>query len=88
MPDPVPALVDLAKATPDPRAISNWLTAYLGTRPHDAKITALETLERAFEGRPGDAADLKAAALVLRIIQRLQQDLTAAGGRVAKGRKR
>ena len=79
--DPVPALIDLAKATPDPRAISNWLNAYLGTRPHEAKLTALTKLEQAFNGGPGSAADPKATAMILRIVRRTREDLEATGKR-------
>ena len=77
--DPVAALIDLTKNTPDPRAISNWLNAYLGTRPHDAKVTALEKLTSAFSGRTGGEADQRVATMVLRIIRRAQEELAAAG---------
>ncbi len=78
--DPVPALIDLAKATPDPRAIAQWLEAYLGTRPHDAKMTALEKLERELNARLGIAADAKAASMVLRIVGRVRENLAAPSG--------
>ena len=84
--DPVPALLDIAKATPDPRAVANWLNAYLGTRPHDAKVAALEKLEQAFAALAGNDTETKAAGLVLRIVRRALQDL-AAGDRARKGRK-
>ena len=79
--DPVPALIDLAKATPDPRAIANWLNAYLGTRPHDAKLAALKTLELAFSGGAGGGTDPKATAMILRIVRRTQEELGSSGKR-------
>ncbi len=73
--DPIPALLDLAKATPDPRAIANWLNAYLGTRPHEAKLEALKKLDLAFDARGDD----KAAAMILRIVRRTHEDLQTRG---------
>ena len=84
--DPVPALLDIAKATPDPRAVANWLNAYLGTRPHEAKVAALTKLEQAFNARAGNDTETKAVGLILRIVRRALEDL-AGGDRARKGRK-
>lgn len=78
--DPVPSLLAIAKQTPDPRAVMKWLDAYLGTRPHDAKVSALKGLEQTFTAL-ASGADTKAASLVLRMIQRTQGDLANKGGR-------
>ncbi len=72
--DPVPSLLAIAKQTPDPRAVMKWLDAYLGTRPHDAKLSALKGLEQTFTTL-ANGADAKAASLVLRMIQRTQSEL-------------
>ncbi|MBM3515911.1 MAG: hypothetical protein FJX59_19675 [Alphaproteobacteria bacterium] len=77
--DPIAALLDLAKATPDPRAISKWLIAYLGTRPYDAKISALKGLEHAFAGGLAGKAEPKAVAMVLGIVRRTLEQLQASG---------
>jgi hypothetical protein len=37
MADPVHDLMSLAIATPDPRRVTNWISAYLGKRPVEAK---------------------------------------------------
>ena len=70
--DPVQALLGLANEKPDPRAVSAWITAYLGKRPTDAKRAALHTLERAFMARPGGE---RATGLILRVIQKLSASL-------------
>ena len=75
--DPVPSLLAIAKQTPDPRAVMKWLDAYLGTQPHDAKLSALQSLEHTFAAL-ATGADAKAAALVLRMIQRTQSELANA----------
>ncbi len=82
--DPIPALLAVAKQTPDPRAIARWVDAYLGTRPLAAKLSALSALEAAFAAKQGDAADGRAAGMVVRIVQRMRGDLSV--GAVTKGK--
>ena len=78
--DPVPSLLATAKQTPDPRAVMKWIDAYLGTRPHDAKLSVLKSLEQTFTAL-ARGTDAKAAGLVLRMIQRTHGDLAAKGAR-------
>ena len=68
--DPIPALVALVRERPDPRAITNWIVAYLGKRSARDRQTALQTLKLAFEAR--QAEDPRGTGLVLKVIQRLQ----------------
>ncbi len=75
MPDPVQMILDVAKDRPDPRVVSTWLTAYLGTRPLKAKYVALDTLESQLQALPG-SADQRALGLILRVIQKLRETLT------------
>lgn len=82
--DPIAALLDLAKATPDPRAISKWLIAYLGTRPHDAKISALTGLEHAFTSGPAGKGEPKAVAMVRGIVRRTLTQLQTEGAGKAR----
>ena len=66
--DPVPALLALVRDRPDPRAVSNWISAYLGKRAAPDRRRALETLRSEFASRL--AADPRAAGLVLRVVER------------------
>ena len=70
--DPVPALLALVRERPDPRAVTNWIVAYLGKRSARDRRLALQTLQLEFESR--QAADPRESGLVLRVIQRLQTD--------------
>ena len=72
MADPVNDLLAVAQATPDPRAVSNWITAYLGKRPPAAKQTALQELARGVEKRTGGDRERRAATMVLHVIRKLQ----------------
>jgi len=74
MPDPVEMILGVAKDRPDPRAVSTWLTAYLGTRPLKAKYIALDTLESQLKALPA-ATDQRALGLILRVIQKLRETL-------------
>jgi hypothetical protein len=74
MPDPVEMILGVAKDRPDPRAVSSWLTAYLGTRPLKAKYAALDTLEVQLKALP-PATDQRARGLILRVIQKLRETL-------------
>ena len=68
--DPVPALLALIKDRPDPRAVSNWITAYLGKRDAKDRKRALASLQAEFEARK--AADPRGAGMVLGIVAKLQ----------------
>ncbi len=71
---PVQMILGVAKDRPDPRAISTWLNAYLGTRPLQAKhaaLTALEAQLRAMSPPP----DPRHAGLILRVIENVRATL-------------
>jgi len=70
--DPIPALLALLGERPDPRAVTNWIVAYLGKRSARDRQTALQNLRVEFEAR--QAADPRGSGLVLKVIQRLQAD--------------
>ena len=72
MAEPVQMLIDVAKNTPDPRAVSTWLTAYLGTRPLQAKYAALSALESQVKAL---APDARIGGLVLRVIEKTRAAL-------------
>jgi hypothetical protein len=75
MADPVRDLVSLAQATPDPGKISNWLVAYLGTRPRDAKLSALKKLETDFEKVSWGGKEERVIGMILRVIKKLTDSL-------------
>jgi len=67
-------LLDTARQRPDPRAVSTWLSAYLGTRPLKAKHAALSALEsqiKALQPPP----EPRVAGLVLRVIEKARESL-------------
>ena len=72
MAEPFQMLIDTARQWPDPRAVGTWLTAYLGTRPLPAKITALALLETQVEAT---APDARVLGLVLRVIEKTRESL-------------
>ena len=78
MADPVRDLISLAQATPDPGKISTWLVAYLGTRPLEAKVSALRKLELDFGKVAWDGSNLRAVGMIVRVIQKLNDSLTKA----------
>ncbi len=80
MADPVRDLVSVAQATPDPGRISNWLVAYLGTRPHDAKLSALRKLEVDLGKGAWAQSEQRAVQMTLRVVQKLN-------GTLAKSRR-
>ena len=80
MADPVRDLVSFALATPDPGRVSNWLVAYLGTRPHDAKLSALKKLELDLGKGAWGQPERRAVDMIVRVIQKLR-------GNLASGRK-
>ncbi len=67
-------LIDVAKNKPDPRAVSTWLTAYLGTRPLKAKYAALSALESQMKAMMPQP-DARVAGLVLRVIEKTRETL-------------
>jgi hypothetical protein len=71
MAEPVQMILGVAKDRPDPRAVSTWLTAYLGTRPLKAKLAALSALESQLQ--PLAAAEPRAVGLILRVIQKARE---------------
>ena len=81
MADPIRDLISLAQATPDPGKISNWLVAYLGTRPHDAKLSALRKLESDFSKATWSASEQRPVGMIVRVIQKLTDTLTKSAGR-------
>jgi hypothetical protein len=72
MAEPFQMLLDVARDRPDPRAISTWLTAYLGTRPLKAKHGALSALESQIQ-QMKPAPDARIMGLVLRVIQKTRE---------------
>lgn len=75
MADPVKDLMSLAAATPDPRLVSNWITAYLGKRPLQSKREILRKLEGDFTSRQTNPVEKRAAGLILRCVQKAVQNL-------------
>ena len=71
--DPGPALAALVQDKLDPRAVSQWITAYLGKRSPREKRLALQTLRMEFESRR--AAEPRSAGLVVRVIEKLLAEL-------------
>ena len=67
--DPVPALLALVKDRPDPRAASNWISAYLGKRPAPDRRRALEMLQTEFKARL--TSEPRAAGLILRVVEKI-----------------
>ena len=74
MPEPVQMLLGVAKDRPDPRAVANWLVAYLGTRPLKAKVIALDGLESAVKAT-SPAPDKRVLGLVLGVIEKTRAGL-------------
>jgi hypothetical protein len=72
MAEPVDMILDVARDRPDPRAVSNWLTAYLGTRPLKAKHAALSALESQLSTKTAPA-DQRTVGLILRVIQKARE---------------
>jgi hypothetical protein len=75
--DPVHDLISLANATPDPRLVSNWITAYLGKRPLESKHEILRKLEAEFAARQANPNEKRAAGLILRCVQKVGMNLKA-----------
>jgi hypothetical protein len=73
--DPVKDLIAIATATPDPRMVSNWISAYLGKRPPEQKREILKKLAAEFAARPANANEARAAGLILRCVQKVGENL-------------
>jgi hypothetical protein len=69
----VQVMIGMAKDRPDPKAVINWLTAYLGKRPADAKREALAAMEKEINNKLSQAAETRAATLVLKSVQRVRE---------------
>lgn len=77
MADPVKDLLSLATATPDPRLVSNWISAYLGKRPLESKREILRKLEGEFAAREANANEKRAAGMIRRCVQKVSENLKA-----------
>jgi hypothetical protein len=73
--DPVKDLMALAEATPDPRIVSNWISAYLGKRPLESKREILKKLEGEFAAKQANPTEKRAAGLILRCVQKVGENL-------------
>jgi hypothetical protein len=73
--DPVPTMMDMARARPDPKAVSQWLVAYLGKRPLSMKRDLLAICEAEIKTKHAGPADTRAATLVLRVIEKIRETL-------------
>jgi hypothetical protein len=75
MTNAVETMMGMAKATPNPQAVSNWLTAFLGKRPLDMKRELLNTFETEVTSKYTAATDQRAATLVVKVIQKVRETL-------------
>ncbi len=74
MVEPVQMILNVARDRPDPRAVSTWLSAYLGTRPLKAKYAALSALESQLKALTSPP-DQRIGGLILRVILNLRATL-------------
>ena len=75
MADAVPTMMEMAKARPDPKAVSQWLSAYLGKRPLEMKRALLDGFETEIKTKYASAEHTRAATLVLKMIQKVRESL-------------
>lgn len=75
MTDAVQTMIGMAKDRPDPKAVSQWLVAYLGKRPLDMKRQLLATFETDIAKRYNAATDQRAATLVTKVIEKVRDTL-------------
>jgi hypothetical protein len=79
MPTPVhhavQTMMGMAKDRPDPKSVTQWLVAYLGKRPLDMKKDLLNTFETEIADNFQDAASVRAATLVTKVIQKVRENL-------------
>ena len=73
--DPVTTMVNMARERPDPKGVSQWLIAYLGKRPLDMKLELLKGFEAEIKAKHLGAADVRAATLVLKMIEKVRETL-------------
>ncbi len=73
--DPVPTMMNMARERPDPKGVSQWLSAYLGKRPLKMKRDLLAGFEAEIKAKHSSAADVRAATLVLKMIERVRESL-------------
>ncbi len=73
--DPVPTMMNMARERPDPKAVSQWLSAYLGKRPLDMKRALLAGFEAEIKSKHASPADARAATLVLKMIAKVSETL-------------
>ncbi|MDX2145196.1 MAG: hypothetical protein SFV19_17710 [Rhodospirillaceae bacterium] len=77
--DPVQTMMDMARVRPDPKAVSQWLAAYLGKRPLDMKQELLASFEKTIAAKFSAPADQRAATLVVKTIQKVRETLRERG---------
>jgi len=68
-------MMNMARERPDPKAVSQWLVAYLGKRPLEMKRDLLKTCEAEIASKYAGPADARAATLVLKTIQKVREGL-------------
>ncbi len=73
MADASETLLGMAAERPDPRLVTNWLTAYLAARPKKAQKGALAAIASEMEKRKADPVQQRAATLVLNVVKKLQE---------------
>jgi replicative superfamily II helicase len=73
--DPIKDLLSLAATTPDPRLVSNWISAYLGKRPLESKREILRKLDAEFAAREANANEKRAAGMIRRCVQKVGENL-------------
>lgn len=73
MADASETLLGMAAERPDPRLVTNWLTAYLAARPKKAQKDALAAIASEMEKRKADPVQQRAATLVLNVVKKLQE---------------
>ena len=70
MADAAQTLLAMAKDRPDPKMVTDWIVAYLGKKPLDARRAALTSLAAEFS-KPRPPPETRAAGLILRVVQKL-----------------
>ncbi|MBL8631097.1 MAG: hypothetical protein JNM81_15795 [Rhodospirillaceae bacterium] len=75
MTNTVETMMGMAKDRPDPKAVSQWLVAFLGKRPLEAKKALLNTFETEIAHKYSGPSDVRAATLVTKTIQKVRDGL-------------
>ncbi|MSO97619.1 MAG: hypothetical protein EXR11_05285 [Rhodospirillaceae bacterium] len=73
--DPVPTMMGMARERPDPKAVVQWLSAYLGKRPVDMKRALLDGFAAEIKAKHSGPTDVRAATLVLKMIEKVRETL-------------